>query len=409
VLRVLFNFSGDGDKKLTLRAGETVTFLELTQGGWARGFDCRGRNGFFPFAFCRSLNDEDSDEEEEDSVAEVDSLIQSLQKKGSGLSGEAEAKTLVNNNNNNNATVRYEVTTKTVKRTAPLDARPKTVKAAEPERTAPKEVKRPPSSDSTAASAPHSPSPVPLPVVPSSPPPERSATFAGGPTSPPPKRPQVDPERASEFVAYSTTMLPAADPLANVMQEIRQSKRKKGWKIGVTRAVKVPDATTTGNIRINSLELRIKQLEHENKLLQARVGRCGECGSDKVVCLVCEARREKPLPVPRDSVWQSLEEAANTVAPPQLRSSSEAEETNAALSAIEVLSLAAKPLPIPRDSIFPTEEIGDNVTLVRLDVRTLDDLTGEPNPHKKPLPIPRDTTMPETRESVWFFQDDTKK
>jgi hypothetical protein len=416
VLRVLYNFSGDGDKKMTLRAGETVTFLELTQGGWARGFDSRGRNGFFPFAFLGPITHDasESDQEEEDSVAEVDSLIESLQTKGSGLSGEAEAKALASNSNGNNSnnakspTVRYEVKTTTVKRTP---ATPPPAKAGkEPEKSAAKEVKRPPSPGSAVASAPHSPVPLPLPVAPSSPPPERSATLTG-PATPPPKRPQGEPVRESVFVAYSTTMLPAVDPMANVMHEIRQSKRKKEWKIGATRAAKVADATTTGNIRINSLLERIKQLEQENKELQGRVGRCRECGSERVVCLVCEARREKPLPMPRDSVWQSLEDAANANSPlDEVRSSADTEE------AVASLSLAAKQLPLPRDSVFSSEELramSHPAVVVSPDVRTLGDLAG-PNPLKKPLPIPRDSTMPdpegrETRESVWFFPDETKK
>jgi hypothetical protein len=419
VLRVLYNFSGDGDKKMTLRAGETVTFLELTQGGWARGFDSRGRNGFFPFAFLgpNTHDGSQTDEEEEDSVAEVDSLIESLQKKGSGLSGEAEAKALASNNNASNSsngkgpTVRYEVKTKTVKRTPATPPPAKTGK--EPEKTAAKEIKRPPSPGS--ASAPHSPVPVPLPVplpvAPSSPPPERSATLTS-PTTAPPKRPQGEPVRESAVVAYSTTMLPAVDPMANVMHEIRQSKRKKEWKIGATRAAKVADAATTGNIRINSLLERIKQLEQENKELQGRVGRCRECGSERVVCLVCEARREKPLPVPRDSVWQSLEDAANANAPlDEVRSSADTEE------AIASLSLAAKQLPLPRDSVFSSEELRAlshaQPVVVSPDVQTLGDLAG-PNPLKKPLPIPRDSTMPDpeglnARESAWFFPDDSKK
>ncbi len=367
VLRVLYNFQGDADRKLTMRAGETVTFLELAQGGWARGFDSRGRNGFFPFAFCGPLKQEEEDDTATVAATEVDSLIDSLQKSGP-VSGESEAKRLAVVPEKK-ATVSYEVVTKVVKRSPPTESPPTRLKLApskqvvvapeaeEKLKTSPREIAKP---EGGAGTAPHSPPPVPPP-----------ASVAAGR--------QADNTRQSEFVAYSTAMLPPpADPLANVMSELQ----KKNWKIGTTR--NKPEMT--GTIRINSLELRIKQLEQENKLLLSRLGKCGVCESDKLVCLVCEARREKPLPMPRDSTWQTMEEVANT----------------------------AKPLPVARDSASG-DFIGVLADGAERDLE-LEDLQAHisasntsPNPLKKPLPIPRDTMVADTRESIWFFADDAKK
>jgi hypothetical protein len=45
-----------------VRAGDLVTFLGLSEKGWARGVDSRGKVGFFPSGFCVAVGSEEDKE-----------------------------------------------------------------------------------------------------------------------------------------------------------------------------------------------------------------------------------------------------------------------------------------------------------------------------------------------------------
>ncbi len=130
---------------------------------------------------------------------------------------------------------------------------------------------------------------------------------------------------------------------------MKELESKKGWKIGATRKA----SAAVPSMRINSLEMRIKQLEQENKELLAKLGRCKLCDVE-LVCVACEARRNKPLP--RESMYPDEDQ----------------------------LLEQQRRKPLPRESMFP-------------------DVEEHP---KKPLPLPRDSeAVSASRESTWFFQD----
>ncbi len=62
-VRIRFDFSSGGDpKKLSLRQGDLVVFLGLSEKGWAKGTDAQGKSGFFPAGFCLALGSEEEEE-----------------------------------------------------------------------------------------------------------------------------------------------------------------------------------------------------------------------------------------------------------------------------------------------------------------------------------------------------------
>ena len=190
--------------------------------------------------------------------------------------------------------------------------------------------------------------------------------------------------RQSEAVAYATTMLPS-DPLASVMSELKESK--SGWRIGQRRPVPRRVAAATPSIRINSLEMRIRQLELENEQLRLAQHNCDVCGQE-LVCSFCVEKRKKPLPMPRESnVTMTME--------------------------VTEVHTVRKPLPIPRDSTLQPARV--TMEVCTTEVQRI---------RAKPLPQVRESgdsteelkTVPDAegldRESVWFFDsniEDEKK
>ena len=193
--------------------------------------------------------------------------------------------------------------------------------------------------------------------------------------------------RQSEAIAYSTPMLPANDPLASVMNELKDSKASSsGWRIGGLRrptGIRIPNVSNS--IRINSLEMRIQQLEIENETLKAvqaeneqlreqlRLQKCRECFDSCV-----EQKRKKPLPVPMATMTTEVTEVVRT---------------------------ERKPLPIP----------DDRVSIFRPSAATMEVISVEQF-RSKPLPEARDSMSTDStgeikfvideRESVMFFSDD---